>query len=192
MLRRTVSLAALAAALGGIGLLAAISALAPGSRWTRGPSVVAAPPAEPEVVFQGMEMREIRGEGSPYRFIADRANYRFLTGKVSASGVTLELPGAVENVTVRAPTALWDTKTGQVVLPEGGSAENGAGWSAEVASARLSLPDRQMTAEGAARLTGPGLSVAGSELVWKWREGKMALRQPKTRLEPARTVRRKG
>ncbi|NJD62873.1 MAG: hypothetical protein FIA93_09160 [Deltaproteobacteria bacterium] len=191
MLRRTVSFAALIAALGGIALLAAISALSPGIRGTRDPSA-GAPPAEPEVVFQGMEMREIRGEGAQYRMVADRAAYRFLTGGISAAGVTLEIPGAAGNVTVRAPMATWDTRTGQVLLPEGGAAENGTGWSAAVASARLSLPDRQMTAAGAARLSGPGLSVAGSDLVWKWREGKVALQQPKTRLEPARTLRRRG
>lgn len=191
MLRRTVSFAALIAALGGIALLAAITAMAPGNRGARGSSA-AAHPSEPEVVFQGMEMREIRGEGTQYRLLSDRATYRFLTGGISAVGVTLELPDAAGTVTVRAPKASWDTKTGQVLLPEGGSAENGAGWSAAVAVARLSLPDRQMTAAGAARLSGPGLSVAGSDLVWKWREGKLALQQPKTRLEPARTLRRRG
>ncbi|HZW36161.1 MAG TPA: hypothetical protein VFF01_04415 [Candidatus Deferrimicrobiaceae bacterium] len=191
MLRRTISFAALIAALGGIALLAAIAAMAPGSRGSRGPSA-AAPPAEPEVVFQGMEMREIRGEGTQYRLLSDRATYRFLTGKISAADVTLEIPGAAENVTVRAPVASWDTKSGQVLLPEGGSAESGAGWTAAVASARLSLPDRQMTAAGAARLSGPGLTVAGSGLVWNWREGKMALQLPKTRIEPARTVPRRG
>jgi hypothetical protein len=191
MQRRAMSFAALFAALGGIALLVAISAMAPGRRGGRDLSA-AEPAAEPEVVFQGMEMREIRGEGTQYRLFSDRATYRFLTGKVSAVGVILEIPGAAGTVTVLAPKASWDTRTGQVLLPEGGSAENGAGWSAAVAQARLSLPDRQMTASGEARFSGPGLSVAGSGLEWNWREGKAALRQPKTRLEPARTLRRRG
>lgn len=191
MLRRTASFAALFAALGGVALLVAVFLRGPGSRGLWGPSTVE-PAAEPEVVLQGMEMREIRGEGAQYRLLSDRATYRLQTGKVSAVGVTLELPGAAGNVTVRAPKASWDTKTGQVLLPEGGTAENGAGWAAAVGEARVSLPDRQMTAAGAARLSGPGLSVAGSDLVWRWREGKVALQQPKTRIEPVRAIRRGG
>jgi hypothetical protein len=49
-----------------------------------------------------------------------------------------------------------------------------------------------MTARGKAVLSGPDLSIAGDNLVWRWRDGKIALEAPKTRLAPNRTFRRGG
>jgi hypothetical protein len=189
--RRVISFGALFAVLGGIGLLAAISSKGPGPQGTWGPSNAGAP-AEPEVILRNVEMREIRDEGTQYRLFSDQATYLLLAGKFSATGVILELPSGVGEVVVRAPKASWDMQNGQIFLPEGGSAENDTGWSAAIAAANLSLPERILTATGKARLSGPGLSVVGDNLVWHWKEGKVSLEMPKTRLESARAFQRRG
>jgi hypothetical protein len=189
--RRVVSFAALFAVLGGIVLLAVISAKAPGPKGPMG-TADSGSPAEPEVILRNVVMREVRKEGAHYRLSSERATYLLLAGRVSATGVTLGLPGTEGELIVRAPKASWNLQNGQIVLPEGGSAENGAGWSAALAFANLSLPDRILTATGKARLSGPGLSVTGDNLVWRWREGKVALELPKTRIESGRTLRRRG
>jgi len=189
--RRVVSFAALLAVLGGIALLFAISVKGPGQQGPGEPSD-AGSQAEPEVILRDMVMREVRKEGAQYRLSSEQATYLLLAGKLSATGVTLELPGTSGEVVVRAPKASWDMQNRQIFLPEGGSAENGAGWSAAVAAANLSLPERILTAPGMARFSGPGLSVVGDNLVWRWGEGKVALELPKTRLESVRTFRRGG
>jgi len=189
--RRVISYAALLAVLGGIGLLAAISAKGPGTRGTWGPYEVESP-AEPEVILRNVVIREVWKEGAQYRLSSEQATYLLLAGRLSATGVTLELPGAAGEVVVRAPKASWNMQNGQIFLPEGGSAENGAGWSAAVDTASLSLPERILTATGKARFSGPGLSVVGDNLVWRWREGKVGLDLPKTRIESARTFRKRG
>lgn len=183
--------AALLAALGGIGVLAAISLKGAGPKGPFGISA-AGSRSEPEVILQGVEMREIRKEGAPYKASSEQATYSLLSRRFSGTDVTLELSGNGEELVVRAPTASWDMQTGRIFLPEGGSAESGAGWSAAVAVAYLSLPERMLTSAGKARLTGPGLSVVGDNLVWNWREGTLALELPKTRLEPSRVLRKRG
>lgn len=183
--------AALFAALGGIGLLAAISLKVSGPEGPFGFSA-AGSRSEPEVILQGVEMREIRKEGAPYKASSEQATYSLLSRRFSGTGVTLELSGNGEVIVVRAPTASWDMQAGRIFLPEGGSAESRTGWSAAVAVAYLSLPERMLTSAGKARLTGPGLSVVGDNLVWNWREGTLALELPKTRLEPSRVLRKRG
>jgi len=188
---RGVFFAALFAALGGIGLLAAISMKGPGPQGPFGISA-AGSRSEPEVILQGVEMREIRKEGAPYKVSSEQATYSLLSSRFSGTGMTLELSGNAGEMVVRAPIASWDMQTGQVFLPEGGSAENRTGWTAAVASANLSLPERMLTSTGKAMLSGPGLSMVGDNLVWSWREGTVALKLPKTRLEPSRAFRRRG
>lgn len=186
--RRILSLGALLTILGGIGLLlAAISAREPGPRDGGGTAVER--PAGPEVLLRDVEVREIRKEGPQYRLTSDRASYLLLARKLSADGVTLFLPGISNGMIVRAPKASWDMEAGRILLGEGGAAENGAGWSAVIAAASLSLPDRVMTAAGDVRLSGPGLRVSGDNLVWSWREGKMALSNTRTRVESTRAFR---
>jgi len=188
---RAISLAVLFAVVGIIGILASIYYMGPVPQRPREPSV-AGPPAEPEVILRDVVMREIRKEGVQYRLVSEQADYLLLTGRFSASGVTLELPGAAGDVVVHAPKASWNMLTGHIFLPEGGSARTDTGWSAVVAATDLSLPEQILTATGKARLSGPGLSVVGDNLVWRWREGKVALELPKTRLESNRTFRRGG
>jgi hypothetical protein len=188
---RGIFIAALFAALGGIGLLTAISMKGSGPQGPLGISA-AGSRSEPEVILQGVEMREIRKEGAPYKVFSEQATYSILSSRFSGSGVTLELSGNTGEMVVRAPIASWDMRTGRVFLPEGGTAENRTGWSAAVASANLSLPERMLTSAGKARLSGPGLSVVGDNLVWNWREGTVALELPKTRLSPSRAFQRRG
>ena len=182
--------AALLAVLGGAAFLFSTSWRGGGESGSGG--AAGESPSGPEIVLHNVEMREIRGGEAPYRVISERATYRVLSETVSATGVTLLLQGRRGETVVRAPEARWDMRTGWIVLPSGGSAEDRAGWSASVDSARLSLVERVMTATGKATLSGPGLAVAGDNLVWRWREGKVELDRPKTRVLPARAFPRKG
>jgi hypothetical protein len=102
--RRVISFAALFAVLGGIGLLVAISAKGPGPQGPMGPADSGSP-AEPEVILRNVVMREVRKEGAQYRLSSERATYLLLAGRVSATGVTLGLPGAAGELIVRAPKA---------------------------------------------------------------------------------------
>ncbi len=181
---RILFLGALLAILGGAGLLLGISVRNQESRDPGGTS--AEIPAGPELILREVEVREIGKEGPQSRLTSDRASYLVLARKLSADGVTLFLPGTSNGMIVRAPKAFWDMDAGRILLAEGGAAENDAGWSAVVDEASLSLPDRLMTASGNARLSGPGLSVTGDHLVWRWREGKLALENPRSRVEPAK------
>ncbi|HEY7585180.1 MAG TPA: hypothetical protein VH866_01580 [Candidatus Deferrimicrobiaceae bacterium] len=187
--RRMISFALLVAVAGAVGVLVATYGISPGPR---GIGERPGSQAEPEVILRDVVMREIRKEGAQYRLVSDQAAYLLQTGRVAASGVTLEMSGAAGNPVVRAPKASWDMQTGQIILPEGGSARTGEGWSASVPAAILSLPEQTMTARGKAVLSGPDLSIAGDNLVWRWRDGKIALEAPKTRLVPNRTFRRGG
>ncbi len=190
-LGRGVFIAALIAALGGIGLLAAISTNDPGPDGSSGIST-ADSRSEPKVILQDVEMQEIRKEGAPYKLSSEQATYSLLSSRFTGTGVTLVLSGNAGEMVVRAPIASWDMKSGRIFLPEGGSAENRTGWSAAVAAANLSLPERMLTSAGKAIVSGPGLSVVGDNLVWNWREGTVSLAAPKTRLEPARAYRKEG
>ncbi|MBI5341926.1 MAG: hypothetical protein HZB63_01120 [Deltaproteobacteria bacterium] len=189
--RWLLSLAALLAVLAGAAFLSGIprtSERAPGAEGISGGELSPGP----QIVLRNVEMREVRKGEAAYRLLSDVVTYRVLSEDLSAAGVTLLLPGQRGEVVVRAPEARWDMRTGRIVLPSGGSAEDRGGWIASVAFARLSLPERTFTAPGDANLSGPGLAVAGDNLVWRWREGKVELERPKTRVLPARALRRKG
>lgn len=148
-------------------------------------------PAGPELLLLGVEVREIPKEGPQHRMLSDRASYEVLARRISADNVTLYLPGSPGEMVVRSPKASWDMNAGRILLPEGGDAGNGAGWSAAVSAASFSLKDRVMTAEGIARLSGPGIRVSGDNLVWGWREGKLSLSNATTRVESPGTFRGK-
>ncbi len=185
--RRILSLGALLAILGGIGLLAAVSTMEQGPHDAVGKAVER--PDGPELILREVEVREIR-EGEPQsRLTSDRVSYLLNARRLSAAGVTLFLPGISNGIVVRAPKASWDMEAGTILLDEGGAAGNAAGWSAIVAAASLSLPNREMSAAGNVRLSGPGLQVAGDNMVWGWREGKLALSNTRTRVESPRALR---
>ncbi|MDA8123180.1 MAG: hypothetical protein M0Z38_11545 [Deltaproteobacteria bacterium] len=185
--RRILSLGALLAILGGIGLLAAVSTMEQGPHDAVWKAVER--PDGPELILREVEVREIR-EGEPQsRLTSDRVSYLLNARRLSAAGVTLFLPGISNGIVVRAPKASWDMEAGTILLDEGGAAGNAAGWSAIVAAASLSLPNREMSAAGNVRLSGPGLQVAGDNMVWGWREGKLALSNTRTRVESPRALR---
>jgi hypothetical protein len=179
----------LIAAVAGIGILAAVFHRGEGIR-TRGEPDGGESRPGPEVILRNVVLREVRKDGAQYRLLSAEATYRILDGRVRATDVTLELPGgsaegAGEGI-ITAPKADWNMQTGRIVLPDGGVAESNAGWSAAVAAANLYLPERILASSGKAAFSGPGLTVAGDNLVWYWKEGKVSLQRPKTRIDPDR------
>lgn len=145
----------------------------------------------PALVLLGVDFTETRPGGAVVRLQSDRATYAVVTRNVSAEGVSVALPGASGEIVVRAPLADWSMDAGSVRLPLGGRATGGGGWSATVPDARLDLAAREMTASGAT-LSGPGLAVEGRNLVWKWRDGTLALEAARGRVVPGKAVRRHG
>ncbi|MBI5420278.1 MAG: hypothetical protein HZA60_09320 [Deltaproteobacteria bacterium] len=148
--------------------------------------------AGPELLLRGVDFREVRKEGPQYRLLSDQASYLLAARKLAATGVTLLLQEKSGGIVVRARRALWAMEAGQILLPEGAEAVSPSGWTAAADAASLSLSERLLAAEGRAWLSGPGVTVAGENLVWRWGEGKMEIELPKTRFEPARAFPRKG
>lgn len=186
------SIAALLAVLGGLVLIASITWLGGGATLGNGGITAVESRPEPEIVLQDVDMVEIRKGEAPNRLLSEHATYHVFAGDLSASGVTIRLPGRQGDVVLRTPEAHWDLRAGRIALPVGGTAENGGGWSATVVSGNINLRERILTAHGEARLAGPGLTIEGDNLVWRWRDGKMELERPKTRVLPARALGRKG
>lgn len=184
--------AALSAVLGGAALFATISWRGGGATSGNGGIAAVESGSGPEILLQGVDMREIRKGEAPNRFLSEHAAYRVLTGDFTASDVTLMLPGRLGGVVVRAPEARWDMPGGRITLPAGGSAESGGGWRASVATATLSLGERVLNSQGEVHLSGPGLAVAGDNLTWRWRDGKVEIERPKSRVMPARALGKRG
>lgn len=189
---RFFSFAALFAVLCGLALIASISWLGGGATSGNGGTTAVESRTEPEIVLHDVDMVEIRKGEASNRLLSEHATYHVFAGDISASGVTLRLPGRQGEMVLRTPEAHWDLRTGRIALPVGGTAENGGGWSATLVSANLFLRERILTANGEARLAGPGLTMAGDNMIWRWRDGKVELERPKTRILPARAFGRRG
>lgn len=183
MIRGLAIAAAVAACLAGLYLMAMSAAKSTILLANSGPA--AGEPREPEIVLRGVEVMEIREDGRSYRLSSDNATYSVLSKRLSAETVILTLPEALERTVVRAARARWSMEEGTMDLPEGGSAENDAGWTAAVPEARIDLRAQVMTAPSA-NLSMPGVRVAGTNLVWRWQEGKMEIDAPKSRVVPER------
>lgn len=185
----------LAAAAGVAALLAAVYLFALGAARRAivlaGRDQDAVEEAGPEIVLHDVEMREVREGGGDYRLSSERATYSVRERTLLAAGMTLALPEPSGEISVRAPRAAWDMDAGRIDLPGGFSAVNRAGWSASVPDGRLDLKERVMTAKGAA-LSGPGVSVSGINLVWRWREGTVSLDSPRTLVTPGKVPRNEG
>jgi hypothetical protein len=177
--RGVLSFAVLLAVLGGIWALSAVLSGGAGL-----PSVQAG--RDPALILRDVEVREVRRDGRHFRLFSETATYRLPARTLSGSGVTLTLPEDGTRLVLRAPAANWDMDAGTIRLPEGCSAASDDGWSASLAAALVSLPDHLLSGEGRSNLYGPGLSVAGDNLVWRWRERKLMLSAPRTRIDPAR------
>jgi hypothetical protein len=137
----------------------------------------------PKIVLRGVEMIEVHREGPVYRLRSDDASYSAMSARVVASGVTLTLSERGGDIVVTAPVASWNMNEGRVGLDEGVSARNDTGWAASTPRAIIDLRSGVISAEEAG-LTAPGVTVTGSNLRWRWREGTMALDSPKSRIIP--------
>lgn len=145
----------------------------------------------PKLVLHGVDVKEIRPGGAMIRLQSDRASYAIMSRDLAAEGVTVALPAPAGEIVVKAPLASWSMDTGIVRLPEGGRAASAGGWSASVPEARLDLSARELTAS-AASLSGPGVSVDGRDLVWKWKDGTLTMDAARGRVLPGKAARRHG
>jgi hypothetical protein len=146
---------------------------------------------EPEILLNGVEVREIRKGGRSDRILARQATYKVLTKDLSAERVTFETKNGQGTVVVEAPQASWHMQEERLDLPQGGTARNGSGWNAEVPDARIDLREQVLTANRAT-LVLPGIRIAGSGLVWRWKDGTMELSSPDSRVLPGPLRRETG
>ncbi len=137
----------------------------------------------PQIILRGVEMVEMRRGGQVYRLVSDNASYAIRSGYAFASNVTLVLKEREGDVVVTAPEASWDMNEGRIDLGKGASAKDGFGWTAVSPRAGVDLNAEVITAEDA-RVEGPGLSVEGSNLRWRWQDGTVELDSPKSRILP--------
>lgn len=149
--------------------------------------------AGPQIVLRGVELTEMRREGQVYRLFSDNASYAIRSGHAAASNVTLVLKEREGDVVVTAPVASWDMNEGRIDLPKGASARDGSGWSAVSPGAVVDL-DAEVIAAEDARFEGPGLTVAGTNLLWRWQDGTVMLDSPRSTILPGkvRAPERKG
>lgn len=138
----------------------------------------------PELSISGMVMTEVRPAGVRYRLSADRATYALAGKTVKAGGVTFSLRERAGDVRVTAPSATWNVEAQHAAFPEGCDADYPGGYSAKVPAAGLDLRLRVLTASGPSVFSGPGFTVTGDDFVWRWREGKADLKQPKSVIAP--------
>ncbi len=139
----------------------------------------------PQIVLREVEMVEAGPGGRFYRLVSEDATYSFRSGQVLASGVTLSLKQQGGDVVVKASIASWNMSEGRIELAEGASAGNGLGWTASAPIASIDLKSKVISAEEA-NLDGPGITVIGSNLRWRWHDGTVALDSPRSRILPDR------
>jgi hypothetical protein len=148
----------------------------------------------PEIRLGPVDVRELHDDGSWNRLDADGAAYGYASGTVSADGVTVFLGegSPFAGTTVRAPRAAWDFDGKTIGLPEGCRVAREGGWTGELSAATLDLAGSLLRVPGPARIDGPGVSVQGKNLAWKWQEGKLTMESPTSRLSPGKGPGRKG
>lgn len=149
--------------------------------------------AGPQVVLRGVEMAEARRGGKVYRLVSDEATYSVLAARVIASGVSLALPERGGEIVVTAPVATWNMDEGSIDLAQGAFARNGGGWTASAPGAHVDLKSEEITAREAT-LSGPGVTVTGRNLRWRWYDGAVGLDFPRSTVIPGkiRAAGRKG
>ena len=156
--------------------LAKSTLLAPGNRGKEAG-------ANPQVVLRGVEVAEARRGGKVYRLVSDEASYSVLAARVIASGVTLSFPEREGEIVVTAPVATWNMDEGRIDLAQGAFARNGGGWTASAPGAHVDLKSEEITA-GEAKLSGPGVTVTGRNLRWRWHDGSVDLDFPRSTVQP--------
>jgi hypothetical protein len=137
----------------------------------------------PKVVLHGVEMIEVHREGPVYRLRSDDASYSVRAASVVASGVTLTLKEREGDIVVTAPAASWNMNEGRVDLDEGASVRNDTGWTASAPRVIIDLRSEVIAAKEAS-LAAPGVTITGSNLRWRWREGTVALDSSRSRIIP--------
>jgi len=138
---------------------------------------------EPEILLNGVEVREIRKGGRTDRAIARKASYRVLSRDLFAEQVTFLTEGGNGKIVVEAPEVYWNMQEERLDLPKGGTARNGSGWIVQLPEAWIDLPGQVLTANRAT-LSLPGIQVAGSGLAWRWKDGTVELAFPESRVIP--------
>ena len=148
----------------------------------------------PEIRLWPVEIRELHDDGGWNRLVAAEAVYSYLRKTVEGSDVTVSIGtgGETRGAVLRAPGALWDLEGKTVRLPDGGRWQREGGWSGELSSSTLDLAGRTLRAAGPAVISGPGIEVAGTNLEWRWADGKITMDSPRSRIAPAVRPGRKG
>ena len=161
------------------------------------PPPAAAPVAEeggPEIRLWPVTVREYHDDGQWNFLTAEGAVYSYAQKTVKASRVAVSLGKGetLKGAYIRAPEALWDFDGRTVLLPDGGHADRQGGWTGELSAGTLDLAGRILRVPGHASVAGPGFSVAGTNLEWRWWDGKVTLDSPTGRIAPALLPRREG
>jgi hypothetical protein len=174
--------------------LAARSALSTGAAVPAGGAGQETAGVGPEIRLGPVDVRELHNDGSWNRLDAEEAVYEYAGRTVSAGGVTVFLgEGAVfAGTTVRAPRAVWDLEGKSIGLPGGCRVARKGGWTADLSAATLDLAGSVLRSPGPARIEGPGVSVQGRKLAWKWVEGQITMEPITSRFLPAKGPGRKG
>jgi len=140
-----------------------------------------------KIILHTVDLVEVRPEGRVYRLASDVASYSIPMGRVVASGVHLTLRERGENVVASAPMASWDLDNGRIDLEKGISVENGEGWIATAPRASVDLKSEVIAADEA-RFSGPGFTVTGRNLRWRWQDRTVALDSPRSDILPGRVL----
>lgn len=138
---------------------------------------------EPQIVLHDVEMVEVRRGGAVYRLLSSDASYKIPSGWLLANRVTLTFRDRGGEIVVTAPEASWKMHENRIDLAAGASAKNGKGWTASAPRASVDLKSEVIVAEQAA-LVGPGVSVTGDNLRWRWQDGTVMLDSPKSTIFP--------
>ena len=148
----------------------------------------------PEIRLGPVDVRELNDDGSWNRLEADGAVYAYSDRSVTAGGVTVFLgEGApFARTTVRAPSAAWNLDGKTIGLPEGCRVAREGGWTGELSAGTMDLARSILRVPGPARIDGPGVSVQGKNLAWKWEEGKITMESTRSLLPPGKFPGRKG
>ena len=137
----------------------------------------------PKIILREVELVEERPEGQTYRLTSDNASFSIPLGRVEASHVRLWLRKQGGNVIATAPRASWNLDDGRIDLAEGADVGDGAGWNATARRASVDLNAEVIMAKEAF-LAGPGLTVEGKNLRWRWRDSTVELDSPRSRVFP--------
>lgn len=153
-----------------------------------------APGGGPEIRVGPVDVREFHDDGTWNRLDAQGAVYGYADRTVSAWGVTVFVgEGApFAGTTVSAPRATWNLDGKTIGLSEGCRAEGKGGWKGEFSASTLELAGSVMRVPGPARIEGPGVSVQGRNLAWRWAEGRITMESTRSRISPAAGPGRKG